>query len=297
MTVIANASAGGKEGAEALRTVLARAFSAVRAAEPRILIVGQGAAMTELARTVIAEGERVIVAGGGDGTISSVARAVAGTEAVLGVLPLGTLNHFAKDLRIPIDLEAAARVVAAGRIAAIDVAEVNGRLFLNNSSLGLYPRIVTDRREQQRKGRGKWAALFWATLRALRRFPFMQVRLDADGTQLSAATPFVFIGNNEYQVEGFDLGTRERLDAGCLWLYITPHGASRADLLRLAFLAAVGRLRQDQDFNAVHAREVWIETRRRAVHVALDGEVVLMEPPLHYRIRPRCLRVLAPEPV
>ena len=131
----------------------------------------------------------VVVAGGGDGTISAVASVVAGTGVALGVLPLGTLNHFAKDLGIPLDTGAAVRAIAAKHTIEVDVGVVNGRVFINNSSLGLYPHIVRDRENQQRRlGRGKWYALAWATLTAFRRSRLLNVRLSLDEGEQHCST-------------------------------------------------------------------------------------------------------------
>ena len=236
---------------------------------------------------------RISLAGGGDGTINTVASAVVGTDKTLGVLPLGTLNHFAKDLHIPLDLEAAARTILAGHSLEVDVGEVNGQIFLNNSSLGLYPRLVQKRKKQQQLGYRKWAAFFWAAISVLRRYPFMDVRLNADGKDFSSRTPLVFIGNNEYVMESLNAGARACLNAGKLSLYITRN-TGRLGLMRLAFRALFGGLRNDKDFIAMCSREIWIETRHHRLRVAMDGEVKVMPPPLHYRIRPLSLRVLVP---
>src|SRR5919199_2885332 len=239
-----------------------------------------------------------VVAGGGDGTISSVAGALAGTDRPLGVLPLGTLNHFAKDLRIPLGLEEAARNVCEGREASVDVGEVNGQVFVNNSSLGLYPRIVRRREKlQEREGSGKWAAFVRAGLAVLRRYPFLYVRLDADGQRIVRKTPFVFVGNNEYQMESLQMGGRTCLDAGCLSLYVA-HRTGRLGLLRLAVSALFGRLRQAKDFDALCAQEIWVETRRpKRLPVATDGEVNVLTTPLRYRVRPGALKVIVPKEV
>ena len=166
------------------------------------------------ARRAAVDGCARVVAGGGDGTISTVAALLAGTDKALAVLPLGTLNHFAKDLGLPLELEAAARVAATGRVVRVDVGEVNGRVFINNSSIGLYPRLVRRRQQQQdRLGRGKWAAFLFAGLSVLRRYPFLDVRLEADGRTFSRRTPFVFVGNNDYLMDGLQIGARARLDA------------------------------------------------------------------------------------
>ncbi|MEP6607186.1 MAG: diacylglycerol kinase family protein [Burkholderiaceae bacterium] len=238
----------------------------------------------------------VIVAGGGDGTVSAVAAALAGSEIALGVLPLGTLNHFAKDLGIPLELEDAVAQIAAGPRMRIDVGEVNGRVFINNSSLGLYPDIVRDREQQQKRlGRGKWWALVWATLGALRRYPFLSVRLSIDGVECLRKTPFVFIGNNEYVMEGFAIGERAGLTDGCLSLYVAQK-PGRLRLLLLALRALVGRLKQARDFDVMHAAEIVVESRHHRLRVATDGEVTVMTPPLHYRIRAGNLIVIGSNP-
>lgn len=237
---------------------------------------------------------RIVVAAGGDGTVSAVAAALAGTDKILGVLPVGTLNHFAKDLRLPLDLEGAVRTITEGEVAAVDVGEVNGRNFINNSSLGLYPQIVSRREAQQQQlARGKWTALFWATIQAFRRFPFLDLRIAFEGRQISRRTAFLFIGNNEYKIAGFNLGSRSCVDAGRLGLYLT-RGTGRFGLFRLAFHALFGRVDQAKDFDVFCVTEARIESRKRRLLVARDGEVERIETPLHYRIRPAALRVLVP---
>ncbi|MFY9554500.1 MAG: sphingosine kinase, partial [Blastocatellia bacterium] len=176
----------------------------------------------------------------------------------------------------------------------VDVGEVNDRIFLNNSSLGLYPRIVRHRERQQRLGVGKWPAYLWAGLAVLRRYPFVDVRLIVDGEVFFTRTPFVFIGNNVYEMEGFNVGTRARVDAGVLSLYVT-NSIGRFGLLRLALRVLLGRLRDAGDLETMTTNETRVETRRRLVRVATDGEVALMPSPLHYRIRPGALRVLVPK--
>lgn len=245
------------------------------------------------AATAVRDGHRLIVAGGGDGTINAVASALVRTQAVLGVLPLGTFNHFARDLGIPLDLEAAVRVIAAGKAAQVDVGEVNGRTFINNSSVGLYPRIVLERQHEQRGGHSKWVAFVLATWRVLRRLPRLQIRLATGGTEISHSTAFVFIGNNEYEIEGPKIGTRRTLNAGTLFCYV-GHATTRWDLLRLAFDAVMGRLRRLEALDVLHGKEAWIAARRRRLRVALDGEVFSLASPLHYRIRPGALRVIVP---
>ncbi len=292
--MILNRAAGGPNddgAADKVRTLFKAA-----GIEPTIQHPDETHDLSALARAAAESTDDVVVAGGGDGTISAVAGALAGTEKTLGVLPLGTLNHFAKDLGIPLELADAIDTIARGHIAEVDVGEVNDRVFINNSSLGVYPRIVASREAQQEHlGRGKWHAFLWAVLRVFRRFPNLRLRITVEGREIERRTPFLFIGNNEYEMEGFNAGARVCLNAGKLGLYLA-HRPGRLGLLRLALDALLGRLDQAKDFDAYCVNEATIATRKKLLLVATDGEVVRMETPLRYRARPRALRVLVPRP-
>lgn len=233
-----------------------------------------------------------IVVGGGDGTISTAAAALAGTGRVLGVLPLGTFNHFAKELGIPLDLDAAVRTVAAGAVRDRDVADVNGRVFINFSAVGLYPEVIRHRELQRARGRSKWLAMAIACARVLRRFPSFGVRLRIGEEAQVRRTGFVFLSNNHYVLESYGLRGLPLPESGRLLLVITHH-RSRASFLWLALKAVLGRLRPG-DVDTVHFTEAVIESRRRRLRVGLDGELTLLPPPLAFRVRPGALRVLAP---
>jgi diacylglycerol kinase family enzyme len=295
VSVIVNAGAGtghDDERAAELRRKLAEA-----GLDAELTLAAGGEELIAAARRACEGGAQLVVAGGGDGSVNAVASQVveASRSGVkFGVLPMGTLNHFAKDLGIPTGLDDAIRNLATGVPARVDVGEVNGRIFLNNSSLGLYPDIVRDREKQQRRlGRGKWPAALWASLAALRRYPFLSIRLDVEGTRLARRTPFVFIGNNAYMMQGLAIGVRERLDAGVLSLYVAQH-PTRFGLLRFAFDALRARLGEEPDFDVLQAGGFEIDTHRARLRVATDGEVTVMAPPLRYRSRPGALEVLVP---
>ncbi|TNC76552.1 diacylglycerol kinase family lipid kinase [Janthinobacterium lividum] len=261
-----------------------------------ITLAQSGAEMIATAERALRDGAPIVVAGGGDGTINAVASVVVGSGTPFGVLPLGTLNHFAKDLNIPLELDAAIANVAQGVPHQVDVGEVNGRIFLNNSSLGLYPDIVRDREKQQRRlGRGKWLAFSWALVAALRRYPFLSVQLTLNDAVHARRTPFVFIGNNEYMMEGLNIGERERLDGGQLSLYVAQR-PGRLGLLKLALHALFGKLSQAKDFDVLTATDLEVATHHRRLRVATDGEVTIMNTPLQYRIRKAALAVLVPAP-
>jgi diacylglycerol kinase family enzyme len=248
--------------------------------------------MRALAEKLVAARAPLIVVGGGDGTVNAIASVVAGTETALGVLPLGTLNHFARDAGIPLALDAAVATAVKGKPRQVDVAEVNGRMFVNNSSIGLYPAMVR-RREKLRGRLGKWPAMLWAMQTVLRSHPFLGLTLELDGVAQHRRTPFVFVGNNSYQMEGFYIGLRERIDCGVLSVYVTRR-THRFRLLLLALRALLGRLHQAHDFEATTTRELRIDSRHKRVLVATDGEVAAAEMPLVYRIHPGALRVITP---
>ncbi len=288
---ILNNNSGPKHEAD-LEQRVREAFK-VAGADARVNTVTTGEELTTRAKEAIEGDADVIVAGGGDGTISTVASLVVDSNKVFGVLPLGTMNHFAKDLQIPLELEAAVETIVHGRETLIDVGEVNKEVFINNSSLGLYPQIVREREKQQRLGWSKGPAFVWAALTTLRRYPFLDIRLSVDNQEITRRTPFVFVGNNEYQMETLNIGSRACLDNGELSLYMANR-MGRLGLIRLALNAILGRLRQDQDFLALCTNEIWIGTRHKHLRVALDGETKLLQPPLHYRIHPKALRVMTP---
>ncbi len=261
-----------------------------------ITLAASGADLVAAARQAVQQGAAMVVAGGGDGTVNAVASVLVGSTMALGVLPLGTLNHFAKDLHIPLVLDDAICNLARGIKVKVDVGAVNDRIFLNNSSLGLYPDIVRDREKQQRRlGRGKWLAFCWASMAALRRFPFLKVHLKVNGGYRARRTPFIFIGNNIYRMHGLNIGERERLDGGMLSLYMAQ-SSGRLGLVRLALSALFGRLAQAKNFEVLLTQEMVIETHHKRLRVAIDGEVTILSTPLHYRIRAAVLTVILPAP-
>ena len=292
-TVIHNTRAGVVRHAD-LCSAVAKIFEAHEIhAECHEIDGGQG--IEKLVQEAVRRGSFAVVAAGGDGTVSCVASGLVGSETAMGVVPVGTLNHFAKDMHIPLDIERAAQTIAAGRLRTVDVGEVNGRFFVNNSSLGLYPSLVRGREYEQRLGRSKWAALLWATLAALRHHPAFSIRLGSDdGKLVTRRTPLVFIGNNQYDMNGLKVGSRPSLETGKLALYVL-HREGALSLLRMGVEAVIGRLRDGVDFDFLLTDSVQIEVRRPTVDVATDGEVSTFAPPLNYRTHPRSLRVFVPD--
>jgi diacylglycerol kinase family enzyme len=252
-----------------------------------------GAAVRDNAARAVDTGYPIIAAAGGDGTVGTVAGIVAGTRSILGVLPLGTFNHFARDAGIPQDVGSAVLTLKTGRPTCVDVAAVNGRMFVNTSSIGVYPRLVLEREHYRRTGAGRTLAMVAATTSTLRRFSGLYVRVAAEHAAWEGFAPFVFVGNNRYVFEGSRLASREALNGGVLSVYMSAE-TGRWGFFRMAAQAWAGRLSQNPNFRAMVTQTLSVDCDRASVHVSLDGEVERVATPLQYRILPRALQVLAP---
>ena len=275
---------------DARERILELCAAAHRAVRPTF---AQG--VTELVQTVeraLNAGAARIVAGGGDGTLSAVAGVIQGRDVPLGVLPLGSLNHFARDLGIPLELGDAFQVALGETESAVDVGEVNGRVFLNNLSLGVYPEIVRLRALHPSRGLAKWLVALWATLRELWRARSFTVRIDVPGESVVRHTPILFLGNNRYRVTGVSGASRDSLRSGVLATYVVGT-RSRWGLFRLGWRMLLDRVRAGE-LEQLDSGAVTIEPLRGQVRAALDGELVTLTSPLHCRSRPGALRVMVP---
>lgn len=253
----------------------------------------EGKSIAELAAAASKDRYDVVVAGGGDGTVNAVASALAGTSVPMGVIPMGTLNHFAKDLEIPLSAEEAVRTIVTGGVTAVDVGEVNGEIFVNNSSLGLYPAVVRLREAIQKSGYRKWTAFFQAAWKIFSRFPRLRLEIRSSAAPFTRTiTPLLFIGNNNYETTLTQLGSRKVLNNGKLWVAV-PLAKNRWQLV-LALLALVRGRAEASDVSAFEAENLIVNNKRTALNVAVDGEVLLLQTPLHYRIWPKALKVIVP---
>ena len=253
----------------------------------------EGRRIAERAQAFAEQGAKSIIVGGGDGSVSAAAQPLAGSSAVLGILPLGTLNHFARDLGIPPELEKAAELIASGRTRAVDVAEVNGRVFVNNSAIGLYPLMVVDRESQQhRLGRSKRLAMLVASLRTLSRFHDQRLTLTSGDGRSAIDTPLLFVGNNDYRLALPAAGQRDSLDDGKLCVLVMRKKGVPG-FLAATLRALVGLAREDDMIRMDAMSELRVDSRRPAMTLSVDGETCRMKPPLDYRIRPGALKVIA----
>lgn len=293
--IIMNAGSGKRRGEEIWREL--RAGLARHPGRFELREISHGQDVAPAARRAVEEGFAAIVAAGGDGTISGVAGEVTGAEARLGVLPLGTFNYFSRAYEIPDETPAALDTIIAGATRAIDVGEVNGKIFLNNASLGLYPEILARREDIYRRwGRSRLAA-YWSVAASLVRFRRpIALRVTIDGAVFRYRTPLVFVAANARQLQELGLPGGECIADNHFAVFIAPD-CSRLELLAYAFRLARQKLVPSRDFELHCGREILVETRRRRASVAHDGERTRLSAPFRFRMRRGALEVIVPAPI
>lgn len=240
-------------------------------------------------------GERsydAIVAGGGDGTISSAAAAAAKNGMVLGILPLGTMNLFARSLGIPLEMTAAAQALATAETVRVDICEVNGRHFVHHVTLGLHARMILLRQGIQYRSRlGKIGASIRAWWIVVRQPPALDVRIRADDREFACRTAAILVTNNPLGEGHMPYADDPRL--GMLGLYVAK-SLRPQDLFSLAVRMLLGMISTNPLLESWVAREVDIALARPSVTVSVDGEILTLETPLRCRLREGGLRVLRP---
>jgi diacylglycerol kinase family enzyme len=293
ITVLINRHGGAASRDADIGAHVAEAFCAAGLTANVELIAGGECAVR--CKAIAAEHkDGIVVVGGGDGTISAAASALVGSDTLLGILPLGTLNHFARDLGIPAELEDAAKLIATRPERRVDVAEMNGRIFINNSAIGLYPLMVRDREvQQERLGRSKKLAMIVASVRTLVRFGHQRLTLTVNDEQARVDTPLLFVGNNDYRIDLGAPGERESIDEGRLSVFVMRK-KTRAGFIAASARALFNRARRHDMVQLENVQRLRVASHRSTLAVSLDGEVVRAEPPLDYKIRKKALRVIAP---
>ncbi|WP_162918406.1 diacylglycerol/lipid kinase family protein [Taklimakanibacter deserti] len=240
------------------------------------------------------ESSDTVLAGGGDGTVSTAAALFAGHKTVLGILPLGTMNLFARALGIPLNLEEATEMLLTGEKRPIDIGEVNGEIFVHHVTLGLHPRIVAGRERQRYHSRlGKklaWLKTWW---KLLRQAPRMRLRLTVDSDQVKLKTTSLIIANNPF-VEGLGgLPHSEMPERGKLAIY-AAQTRDWKELLAMSAQASLGKWESNSRLDFLEGREIAIHAERKRLRVSIDGELAYLQTPLRAKIRPSSLWVLCP---
>lgn len=300
LSVVINPGSG-EHDAQQTRDLLARVFEeAGRRFE--FVPVESPAVLEEASRqAAVAAAHRggVLVAVGGDGTISTVAGAAWRAGCVLGIIPQGTFNLFGRGHGIPQNPELAARALVRGLPERVQVGEVNGRLFLVNASLGLYPQLLQDRETfKSQLGRHRWVAMLsgLVTLFVWRRQLTLEIELDGERTVL--VTPTLFVGNNRLQLEriGIEPAVAGRVGEGRLAAVATrPIG--NWQMLLLVLRGAMGRLGEAEQVSSFPFRTLTVRVPgMRRLKVAADGEVGVMTPPLRFVVSANPLQLMLPQP-
>jgi diacylglycerol kinase family enzyme len=254
----------------------------------------RGSDIDDAARQAVRDGFGAVVAAGGDGTIMTVAGALAGSGRRFGVLPLGTFNYFARGLDIPEDPAGAARIILDGRTRTVSLGEVNGQVFLNNISLGIYPAILRAREGVYARWGRRRIAAHWSAAKTFVRFQRpLFLNIQADGQELRVRTPLLFVARSAYQLESFGLAGADCVAQGRFAIFVA-HDTGRLGMFRKAFRLVRRSMREGRDFDLTCADEVTIATRSRHLTVACDGEKFRMRTPLRLRLRHDALEVFAP---
>src|SRR3954469_15127286 len=292
IVVLLNRGGGAVAADPAIADKVAEALSAA-GVDAEIEPIGGGDCAVRC-RAISERGDELLIVGGGDGTISAAASALVGTETLLGILPLGTLNHFARDLGIPPDLKEASALIARRSEREVDVGEMNERIFINNSAIGLYPLMVVDRNLQRKRlGRSKRLAMLVASLRTLARFGHQRLTLTVNDQKAKVDTPLLFVGNNDYRIDIGAPGQRASIQDGRLSVLVMRK-KTRSGFIAASLRALLNRQRRDDMVKLDVVERLRVDSRRGQLAVSLDGEVVSASPPLDYKIRKKALRVIAP---
>jgi diacylglycerol kinase family enzyme len=258
------------------------------------LSVVEGSDVEKEVERLLTLGIDLLVIGGGDGTVRTGARYVADTDIPMLVLALGTKNNFVRDAGIPKDPESAIHLLDQMQTRKIDVGEVNGHIFINNATLGLYPNLVREREEKTDKhGWSKWRAKIVAVMVVMRRLPLMRMTVESKEFRIKLFTPFLFVGNNEYEnITNSDVN-RPSLDKGKLWLCMAK-SPRFLELFKMAWQLSIKSIKETENLDTRLLTNVQVNPRKRNVTVAVDGENITLKTPLNFRIRRKSLRIVVP---
>jgi diacylglycerol kinase family enzyme len=282
---VVNPGSGSGEEARDLERTLTDRLTDVRAVEL------SDPDLSEEVDRAVGEG-RAVVAAGGDGTVNGVAQHVVG-RGIMAVLPLGTLNHFGRDLGLR-DIDHAIEVLKTGPVRRVDVGRVGDRFFLNNVGIGLYPEMI-HRRDHAPDRTAKWLAAAGASIRVMRDSAPVTGTIEADGDPRALLAWMVFVGNNRFGTTPGRIGQRDRLDEGVLDVGLFqagPRGSRRSSVAWRVF-----RSRPWQTSRRVvrrSARRVSVRLAGEPRQFSFDGEAGEPVRAMDVEIVPGDLRVVAP---
>lgn len=299
LCIVMNAGSGRQDAAQAREAIAAVLAGAGRPHE--FLVLEPGASVAAVAAEAVRRARAAggaVVAAGGDGTLNAVAQAVLPAGLPFGALPRGTFNYFCRAQGIPAEIGPATQALLRARPAPVQVGCVNGRLFLVNASVGLYPQLLEDREAFKRRyGRSRWVALWSALVTLFHAHRPLRLQLDCQGVQQRLRTSTLFVGNNALQLRQFGIPEAEVLAQGRLAaVMLRPVGTLA--MLGLMLQGAFGRLGEAEDvlhfaFERLAVRPA-APRRTAKVKLATDGEICWLRAPLAFSVAPQPLWLLAP---
>ncbi|SEN76841.1 diacylglycerol/lipid kinase family protein [Palleronia pelagia] len=253
-----------------------------------------GSDLSALIDRAVADGGDLVVAAGGDGTVMATAGAMVGRDVPMAVLPLGTFNFFARGLGFSEDPETAARQIVDGQPHDIRVGRVNGQTFLNNASLGIYPKILRERETVYRRWGRRRIAAHWSVLKTMLRFRKpLRLTLDLDGQRSEERTAMIFVARSAYQLDFFGLNGAD-LISDDRFAVLVARARSRRRLMALAWRLARGKAVEGQDYELLSARSLTVKTARKKATLAFDGEKRRETSPFEFRMSDDPLRIILP---
>lgn len=267
--------------------------------EIQVFELNQNVSFDEMMDTVLirhqdAESRGVVVAAGGDGTLNAVAKKLMHTDIPMGIIPLGTFNYVARVLDIPIDIFQAAEVIATGAYRHVHVATINDHIYLNNASLGLYPLFIKKRElYNQRFGRFPLHAYTSGLDVLLREHKSLKLSVNVDGQKYPVATPLIFFGNNQLQLCDMKLRIAECAANGKLAGVVVAK-SDRLGLMKMLWKLIQGKIDQASDVYSFCAEQIQVDCKKKKLTVAVDGELIELQPPLKFAVKKSALKVMVP---
>jgi YegS/Rv2252/BmrU family lipid kinase len=284
-TLFLNRNSGARSESDAL-------MAAAREAGVEIVELSKEIDCASEVRERVRRGTKLFIAAGGDGTVHHVVQGLVNADAVLAVIPMGTYNHFARDLGIPLDWAEALEVALQGGTRSVDIARISDRFFVNNVSIGLYPELVA-RREEHGRDYPRWRARLHAFYRTMRKYPHVTLMVESDAQQELVRTHVFMISNNSYELERVGIeAPRTTLNEGKLSVYWLEH-MPRLRLARLVARYLTGRVKHIPSFRSFRTTQLRMQSRH-AVRVGIDGELFVLPTPIVVTIVPQGLTVKVP---
>ena len=260
----------------------------------RVIDVDPSVDIRHVVRESLDAGMRAFVVAGGDGSVHHVAQALVHTDGVLGIVPVGSINHLARDLQIPLEWEAALEVALRGSVRQIDVGRVNGRYFVNSVMLGIYP-TITQYRERFRSTHSRWRAYAKGLRLALHHFPYVSLVVELDGRVETFRTQMFVVAVNSYDLTQVGIvSPKTTFNDGRVTIYSLSF-LSRTQFIRAAARYFRGRISDMPGFRRIRTAALRVDFARAKLRVSVDGELVDMQPPLQIAAVPASLLVRAPE--